>query len=167
MTEDDRDEGNPTSFEDTDYPVDRERSGGGRGSTGCGLIGCLLIIGILVASAVGVYLAGQRLEPLADRFLWAPHDVVREYLVAYEAGDLDRARGFLCAARVNAGVPDPSEPLGSPRSWTASVDDEFPYPRPNGQFGIYYQVTSGLGDRRGQALLVREESGWRICDFTV
>ncbi len=153
-----------SAFEDTDRPVGEEASSG-RGSTGCGLIGCVLIIVVLVALVVGTFFLGQRLEPLADRFLWAPHDVVREYLIAYEDGNLDRARGFLCAARENAGVPDPSEAVGSPRSWTAGVEDEFPYPRPNGQVGIYYSVRSGLGDRRAQALLVREEDGWRICDF--
>ena len=38
----------------------------------------------------------QALEPLADRYLWAPHDVVREYLAAYQEGDFDRARRFVC-----------------------------------------------------------------------
>ncbi len=159
--------GTNTDFRDPDHQVEEPSSDGpeAAGSRGCGFIGCLLIIGVLVALGAGAFVLGQRLEPFADKYLWAPHDVVREYLTAYEEGDLDRARGFLCAGRINAGVPDPSEPLGSPRSWTAGVEDEFPYPRPNGQVGIYYRITSGLGERRGQALLDREEGGWRICDF--
>ncbi|HUR16966.1 MAG TPA: hypothetical protein VMZ33_06750 [Candidatus Limnocylindrales bacterium] len=166
MTDDDQSAASSATFDDTERAIGQEEGGGGRGRSGCGVIGCVLIIVVLVALVAGTYVLGQRLEPLADRFLWAPHDVVREYLTAYEEGDLDRARGFLCAARQNAGVPDPSEAVGSPRSWTAGVEDQFPYPRPDGQVGIYYRVTSGLGDQRAQALLVREEDGWRICEFS-
>jgi hypothetical protein len=54
-------------------------------------------------------------------------------------------------------------PAGSPRAWTAGVEDEFPYPRPGGRLAIYYWVHSGLGERRAQALLEREDDGWRIC----
>ena len=170
MTDDDQGDGRQDdsqagTFDDPDRRVGEEVGGGGRRRSGCGVIGCALIIVVLVALVVGTFVLGQRLEPLADKFLWQPHDVVREYLNAYEHGDLDRARGFLCADRINAGVPDPSEPLGSPRSWTAAVDDETPWGRSNGQVGIYYRITSGLGGRRGQALLDREEGGWRICDF--
>ena len=137
-----------------------------RGSGACGVIGCLLLIGILVAGVAGTFFLGNALEPLADRYLWAPHDVVREYLAAYEKSDDERARRFVCEGIRSAGLPDPSAPLGRPTSWTASVEDEFPYPRPNGQVAIYYEIRSGLGDRRGQALLEREEGGWRICEFT-
>ena len=137
-----------------------------RGSSACGVIGCLLLIGILVAGIAGTFFLGNALEPLADQYLWAPHDVVREYLIAYEDGNNDRARRFVCEGIRSAGLPDPSAPVGSPSSWTASVEDQFPYPRANGQFGIYYRVRSGLGERRAQALLEREEGGWRICQFT-
>ena len=130
---------------------------------GCGLIGCLVLIGLLVGLAALVYFGGRALEPLADRFLWAPHDVVREYLLAYEDEDTERARRFLCSDVREGRLLDPSEPVGSPRAWTASVEDEIPYPRANGRFAIYYEVTSALGDKRAQALLEREDEGWRIC----
>jgi hypothetical protein len=130
------------------------------------VIGCLLLIGILIAGVVSTFFLGNALEPIADRYLWAPHDVVREYLAAYEERDDDRARRFVCEGIKSAGLPDPAAPFGEPGSWTASVEDEFPYPRPNGQVAIYYTLRSGAGDRRGQALLQREEGGWRICEFT-
>ena len=139
-------------------PGERRRGGGM-----CGAIGCLLIIGVLVAGIAGTFFVGESLEPLADRYLWAPHDVVREYLVAYEEGDFERARRFVCSEIKSAGLPDPSAPVGDPNSWTASVSDQFPYPRPDGQVAIYYRVRSGLGERGAQALLEREEGGWRIC----
>ena len=113
----------------------------------------------------GAYFGGQALEPLADRYLWAPHDVVREYLVAYEAEDTERARRFLCSDIRSGRLLDPAQPVGSPSAWTAHVDDTFPYPRPGGRLAIYYEVRSALGDRRSQALLEREEAGWRICDL--
>ncbi len=137
-----------------------------RGSSACGVIGCLLIIGILIAGAAGTFFLGNALEPLADQDLWAPHDVVREYLTAYEKRDTERARRFVCEGIRSAGLPDPAAPLGRPTAWNAGVEDEFPYPRPNGQFAIYYSLRSGVGERRGQALLEREEGGWRICQFT-
>ncbi len=130
---------------------------------GCGLIGCLLLIGLLVGLGALVYFGGRALEPLADRFLWTPSDVVREYLLAYQDGDMDRARRFLCSDIRDRQPLDPSTPVGSPQSWTAAVEDTFPYPRPNGRLAIYYQVTSVLGDRSAQALLQREDEGWRIC----
>ena len=134
-----------------------------RGSRGCGVIGCLLVIGIFVALGAGALAMGNALEPLADRFLWAPHDVVREYIAAYDNDDLERARRFLCSD-VRAGRPlDPGAPFGASAS-NAFVEDELPYPRPGGQLAIYYRV-----DRfgpRAQALLEREDDGWRICAFT-
>ncbi len=132
---------------------------------GCGLIGCLVLIGLLVGFGALVYFGGRALEPIADRFLWAPHDVVREYLIAYQDDDLERARRFLCSDIGAGPVLDPAAPVGSPRSWTAGVEDEFPYPRPNGRLSIYYEVRSVLGDRRAQALIEREDDGWRICAF--
>jgi hypothetical protein len=137
-----------------------------RGSRACAIIGCLLLIGILVAGVAGTFFLGNALEPIADRYLWAPHDVVREYFAAYEKSDDERARRFVCEGIRSAGLPDPSAPFGEPSAWTAAVADEFPYPRPDGQVAIYYRLTSGLGDDRGQALLEREEGGWRICEFT-
>jgi hypothetical protein len=136
-----------------------------RGSGACGIIGCLLIIGVLVALAAGVYFGGQALEPLADRYLWAPHDVVREYLTAYEDDNTERARRFLCSDIRSGRLLDPAQPVGSPSAWTAGVSDTFPYPRPGGQLAIYYFVQSGLGERQAQALLEREDDGWRICAF--
>jgi len=137
----------------------------GVASRGCGLIGCVLIIAVLAALGAGVFFLGQTLEPLADKYLWAPHDVVREYLIAYEGDDTERARGFTCS-EVRAGrLPDPAAPLGAPSAWTAGVDDPFPYPRANGRVALYYPLRSGLGERRGQALLRREDDGWRICEF--
>jgi hypothetical protein len=130
---------------------------------GCGLIGCLLIIGVLVGLGAVAYFGGRALEPLADRFLWAPHDVVREYLIAYEDDDTERARRFLCEDIRSGSLLDPAVPVGSPSAWTAGVEDQFPYPRAGGRLGIYYSVRSGLGERRAQALLEREEEGWRIC----
>jgi hypothetical protein len=130
---------------------------------GCGLIGCLVLIGLLVGFIAIVYFGGRALEPLADRFLWAPHDVVREYLLAYQDDDTERARRFLCSDIREGRLLDPSAPVGSPGAWTASVEDEIPYPRANGRLAIYYEVTSVLGDKRAQALLEREDEGWRIC----
>jgi hypothetical protein len=141
---------------------ERGRRGGGL----CGVIGCLAIIAILVAIGAGSMFVGGQLEPIADRYLWAPHDVVREYLAAYQDGDFERARRFVCSDIKSAGLPDPAAPVGDPNSWSASVDDEFPYPRPEGQVAIYYLVRSGVGDRRAQVLLEREEDGWRICAVT-
>lgn len=137
-----------------------------RRSGSCGVIGCLALIAILIAGVVGTFFVGNALEPIADRYLWAPHDVVREYLVAYEKSDDESARRFVCEGIRSAALPDPAAPFGQPSAWTASVQDEFPYPRPDGRVAIYYTLTSGLGDRRGQALLEREEGGWRICEFT-
>jgi hypothetical protein len=148
------------------YVPEDASSGTSVASRGCGLIGCLLIIATFVAFGVGIYVLGNKLEPLADRFLWAPHDVVREYLAAYEAADTERAGRFVCADVPSGRLPDPAAPLGGPTAWTSGVDDQFPYPRPDGRVAIYYQVTSGVGTRRGQALLVREDDGWRICEFT-
>jgi hypothetical protein len=130
---------------------------------GCGLIGCLVLIGLVVGFGALVYFGGRALEPLADRFLWAPHDVVREYLLAYQDDDTERARRFLCSGIRDGRLLDPALPVGSPSSWTASVEDEIPYPRANSRFAIYYEVTSVLGRTRAQALLEREDEGWRIC----
>ncbi len=132
---------------------------------GCGWIGCLLIIGVLVGLGALVYFGGRALEPLADRFLWAPHEVVREYLIAYEDDDRERARRFLCSDSRAGRLLDPSAPVGSPGSWTASVDDVFPYPRDGGRIAIYYRGRSVLGEPRAQALIEREDEGWRICAF--
>jgi hypothetical protein len=136
---------------------------------GCGWIGCLLLIGLVVAVVAGVYFAGRALEPIADRFLWAPSDVVREYLAAYEARDTDRARHFLCSDTASQGVLDPGAAVGAPSTSTSAfVDDTFPYPRANGQVAIYYAVNvPGFANpKRAQALLEREDVGWRICAFT-
>jgi hypothetical protein len=134
-------------------------------SRGCGLIGCVLILGVLVAIGAGIYFAGNALEPLADKYLWAPHDVVREYLTAYEDGKVERARQFVCDSAKAGRLPDPSAPVGGPGAWSAGVDDTFPYPRAGGRWAIYYVVRSSLGEDRAQALLEREEDGWRICEF--
>lgn len=137
----------------------------GVASRGCGLIGCVLIIAVLAALGAGVFLLGNALEPLADKYLWAPHDVVREYLIAYERDDTERARKFICSTIRGGPLPDPAAPLGGGSVWIAGVDDPFPYPRANGRVAIYYTLRSGLGERRGQALLQREDQGWRICEF--
>jgi hypothetical protein len=154
--------------DDQEYrqPPDADSPPPSAGSRGCGLIGCILIIALLAALGAGVFLMGNALEPLADKYLWAPHDVVREYLAAYERDDTERARTFTCTGISAARLPDPAAPLGAPTAWTAGVEDQFPYPRANGRVGIYYTLRSGLGERRGQALLQREEDGWRICEFT-
>lgn len=131
----------------------------------CSVVGCLLVIGVVVAVVAGAFALSNGGQPFADRHLWAPHDVVREYLAAFVAGDIDQARLLVCEDIKNAGLPDPAAPVGNPRSWTAAVEDEFPYPRSEGRVAIYYRVTSGDGDWRAQALLEREEGGWRICAF--
>jgi hypothetical protein len=129
-------------------------------SRGCGWIGCLLLIGILVAVGAGVYALGNALEPFADRFLWQPHDVVREYLDAWRRDDAQRAERFVCSGV--EGVLDPMAPLGS-RVGAPYVDDEFPYPRAGGRVAIYYRAER-FGPR-AQALLEREDAGWRICEL--
>jgi len=138
----------------------------GAASRGCGLIGCVLVIAVLGALGFGAFFLGNALEPLADRYLWAPHDVVRESLIAYEKEDAVRARKFTCVALRAGRLPDPAAPLGGPSAWTAAVDDQFPYPRANGRVAIYYRLRSSVAQPRGQALLQREEDGWRICEFT-
>ena len=153
------------SDEYEDPGVDEPVRGPGLRERGCGLIGCLLIIGVLVGLGALAYFGGRALEPLADRFLWAPHDVVREYLTSFEDDDTDRARRFLCSDIRGGRLLDPSTPVGSPSSWTAGVEDQFPYPRAGGRVGIYYNVRSGLGVDRAQALVEREDEGWRICAF--
>jgi hypothetical protein len=132
-------------------------------SRGCGYIGCLLLIGILVALGAGVYFLGNALEPLADRFLWAPHDVVREYIDAYEDDNSARARRFLCAEIRGGPLLDPAAPLGGGDVWTRGAVEQFPYPRPGGQVGIYYELHLPIRDARGQALVQRQDDGWRIC----
>jgi hypothetical protein len=147
-------------------PAAVETSGQSLASRGCGWIGCLLIIGILVAIGAGIYFAGNALEPLADRYLWQPHDVVREYLAAYEDDNTARAQRFICDGVPSQRLPDPAAPLGDFSTWTAAVEDTFPYPRANGRLAIYYRLTTATGHPQGQALLEREDDGWRICEFT-
>lgn len=129
-------------------------------SRGCGWLGCLLIIGVLVAIGVGVFALGNALEPLADRYLWQPHDIVREYLDAWQRGDSERAAGFLCT-----GLQAPLDPMAALDSRVGSpyVEDELPYPRPGGRVAIYYRAQPS--GPRAQALLEREDEGWRICAF--
>lgn len=157
MTTEQSEEYEPVDSTDARGPSLRER--------GCGVIGCLLIIAVLVGLGALAYFGGRALEPLADRFLWAPHDVVREYLTSFEADDTERARRFLCSDIRGGRLLDPSTPVGSPSAWTAGVEDQFPYPRAGGRVSIYYNVRSGLGVDRAQALLEREDEGWRICAF--
>jgi hypothetical protein len=133
-------------------------------SRGCGVIGCLLIVVVLAGLLVGALALGNALEPLADRFLWSPADVVREYLAAYEKNDTARAHKFVCDGV--AGAPNPGEPVGTDGT-SAFVDDSFPYPRDNGRLAIYYAVNvPGFSNpKKAQALLHREDAGWRICAF--
>jgi hypothetical protein len=152
--------------EEVEEQAEQQSTGPSLASRGCGWIGCLLIICILVALGAGIYFAGNALEPLADKYLWQPHDVVREYLIAYEDGNNERAQHFLCSDVPRRQLLDPSEPLGKFSTWTAAVEDTFPYPRANGRFAIYYELTTATGSPTGQALLQREDDGWRICDFT-
>ena len=149
----------------TGEALEEETRGPSLASRGCGWIGCLLIIGILVAIGAGVYFAGNALEPLADKYMWQPHDVVREYLVAYEDDNTDRAQRFLCSDVPTRRLLDPAEPLGDFSTWTAAVEDTFPYPRDGGQIAIYYELTTAISSPTGQALLRREDDGWRICSF--
>jgi hypothetical protein len=148
---------------DQPYEQDDADTAGGRGSRGCGVIGCLLIVGILVALGAGALALGNAFEPLADRYLWAPHDVVREYLDAYDRGDLDRARRFLCSDIASARPPDPASPMGGGGRGFGGEIDEFPYPRADGRLAIFYQLDQH--GQRAQALLEREDEGWRICAF--
>jgi len=93
---------------------------------------------LLVGIGAGLFAAGNALEPLADRFLWQPHDVVREYFVAHQRGDTERARSFQC--EWVTGLLDPYAPLGT-RTGVPHVEDELPYPRPDGQVAVYYRAT--------------------------
>jgi hypothetical protein len=141
---------------------DAEVVGGGSsfGSRACGVIGCLLAIALLVGLGVSAFALGNALEPLADRFLWAPHDVVREYLDAYENGNAERAQRFLCPG---TRLLDPSAPVDGGDVWTRGAIDAFPYPRPGGRIGIYYELRLPIRTARAQALIERHDDGWRIC----
>ena len=127
---------------------------------GCGLIGCLVLIALLVGFGAVVYFGGRALEPLADRYLWAPHEVVAAYFEAYRMKDTERAQRLLCDG-VN-GLLNPAAPFGR-QSANPAVDDHFPYPRGGGRIGIYYRIE--FRGARGQALIEREDGGWRICEF--
>ncbi len=139
-----------------DRPVERQSLA----SRGCGYIGCALLIVIVVGLGLGAIALGDALEPLADRFVWAPHDVVREYFAAHDRDDMERARRFLCQ-----GVSRPLDPLAAlgRSGGRPYVEDEFPYPRSGGHVAIYYRAEQH--GARAQALLQREEGGWRICAF--
>lgn len=139
-------------------------------SRGCGVVGCVLVIAVLVGLGLGAAALTGAVDPFFDRFR-SPADVVREYMLSFEDGDRERAVRFLCAdlrVQVEGGpLPDPVAALETEGSWRWSgVEDEFPYPRPDGRIAIYYQIDQpGTGAaRRAQALLV-DEDGWRICGF--
>ncbi len=125
---------------------------------GCGYIGCALVIVLVVGLAAGALTMGSALEPLADRYLWQPHEVVSEYFDAHRRQDVERARHFQCAWVT--GLLDPMAPLGR-RTGSPFVEDELPYPRGDDQVAIYYRAEQH--GARAQALLEREEAGWRIC----
>jgi hypothetical protein len=145
------------------YAGDEPETGGSAGSRGCGIVGCLLVIVVLVGVAAGAMALTNVFEPLVDRYLWAPHDVVREYLDAYDRGDMDRAQRFLCSDTASARPPDPAGPMGGGGRGFGGELDEFPYPRADGRVAIYYQLDQH--GPRAQALLEREDEGWRICAF--
>lgn len=159
MVEDDRQRADELD-EPTYEGAPDESRGAGLISRGCGWLGCLLIIGVLVAIGAGIFALGNALEPLADRYLWQPHDVVRQYFDAWRQDDRQRAARFLCAGQTRP--LDPMAALGS-RVGSPYVDDEFPYPRDGGRVAIYYRGQST--GPRAQALLEREDEGWRICEF--
>lgn len=131
------------------------------GSRGCGIIGCLLLIGLLVAVGVGGLYLSEGLDPLYDRFLRAPHAVVDLYLDAYEREDEARARRFLCSDIREDRLLDPRDPLGGRQRGFGGEIDEVPYPRSGGRVAIYYSLDAN--GPRAQALLEREDEGWRIC----
>jgi hypothetical protein len=139
---------------------EQDYSGPSLRQRGCGWLGCALIVLLLVGAGVGALAVNNALEPLAERYLWQPHDVVREYFVAYQRGDTDRALGFLC--RWVSAPLDPFAPLER-RTGNLFVEDEFPYPRPGGQVAVNYRAEQH--GPRAQALLEREEEGWRVCAF--
>ena len=132
-------------------------------SRGCGVIGCPLILLLLVGMAAGGLFLSNALEPIYDRLLRAPHEVVSEYLAAHARNDTDRARRFLCSEVRGGRLLDPAAPLGGGPPGLGGAIDEYPYPRPGGRVAIYYQLDQH--GRRGQALLQREDEGWRICAF--
>jgi hypothetical protein len=104
----------------------RVESGTGRTSLvsrGCGLIGCVLLIVLVVGVVAGAYFAGNALEPLADRFLWTPADLVRVYLAAYEEGNKERARSFLCDDVRGGGGQTPPAPVPTP-TLTSGADHQ-------------------------------------------
>jgi hypothetical protein len=134
-----------------------------RGSRGCGLLGCLLVILLLGGIAAGGMALAGALDPLYDRFLRQPHEVVSEYLAAYRRDDGERARRFLCEGVREGRLLDPRAPVGSGPFGLGGEIDEFPYPRPGGRVAIYYSLDAHGG--QAQALLEREDEGWRICAF--
>lgn len=139
--------------------ADDEHQGGG--SRGCGGLGCLLLIGLLLAVGAGGLYLSDALDPLYDRFLRQPHEVVELYVEAYEQEDEARARRFLCSAIRDGRLLDPSTPLGGRQRGLGGGIDEFPYPRSGGRVAIYY--TLDANGPSAQALLEREDAGWRIC----
>lgn len=131
------------------------------GSRGCGVIGRLLIVGLLVAVVAGGAFLSDAFDPIFDRFVRQPHEVVAIYLEAHERGDEARARRFICSDIRDGPLLDPSAPLGGRQRGFGGEIDAFPYPRSGGRVAIFYSL-----DRNGpsaQALLEREDEGWRIC----
>ncbi len=146
-----------------DEYVDDATADDGRAPRGCGLLGCALLILLLAGvAAAGMAVAGA-LEPIYDRFLRQPDEVVQEYLDAHERNDTERARRFLCTGMREGRLPDPAEPLGGGRPGFGREIDPFPYPRPGGRVAIYYRLDQH--GRQAQAILEREDEGWRICSF--
>ena len=119
-----------------------------------------MLIVLVVGFGALAYFGGRALEPLADRFLWAPHEAVAAYFDAYRLNEHERAQRLLCDDV--GGLLDPAAPFGR-TSGNPFVDDQFPYPRPGGRIGIYYRIE--FRGERAQAMLEREDDGWRICEF--
>lgn len=154
-----------------DEPSADESSTEAGASRGCGVVGCVILVVMLVALGFGAATFAGAVDPILDRFR-TPDEVVREYMLSYEDGDRERAARFLCQelrTAVGAGpLRDPVaalEPEGASWRWRG-VEDESPYPREGGRVAIYYEIDQpGTGARRtGQALLANED-GWRICAF--
>ena len=131
-----------------------------------GTLGCLLMIGVVVALVAGAY----AWTTFTERIEVQPSDAVRHYLQAIDEEDYARAHELLCAEMKRRQTRASLAPFmrrlldevgGTLGGWNV---EDFPYSRGEGRVGIYFEVRASR-ERRYQAYVVREGDRWRICEL--